>query len=558
MIYEMVFSRVNDLQTAWQDLHNGAQALATALVNNPAQASFNNWATEINTLITGPRGLIQTQIPTLEIQRGQGAQGIPGLLAITQSILVGTNTGLATVIAMSAQQALPTLLISQNGQVQATARIVQGQLDHLRQIIARGLQEIVDVATAQGGLANLAGIRSSVDDISTYPVLTQELGYTEAPSFPSPSAPSAAPLSQTVQRALIEVLGRRPRLSDTKSFVAALKQSFTSEEVDGYTVYKWIPHGAIGQTDLGATLTGAQASLYQRAKVALDNALPLLDKLSPLRADFDPQEVEAVRAIVHTELIELVNELGMEGGPRVQRVDDLFDLLIDPLSPPRPTPRPRLGFITIDNGLNILDPANTPLLQELGSGEVGRLGDVFGLTRNRVNTIEEEQNLTDFVILRDYLDSLYVSWLTFRPSFLGQADNYFGTQLVWLQRALSVAAEQVSEVTFAMNSVFLGSAERQTVRIDFPTPTPPMFLEDLLSWVQTYAAEEGPRIIQDAGKRGARTIIPTLERLRDLVRNANFSGRIRHPSANHPRVRRTLTELETQLDQAARLAGTIR
>jgi hypothetical protein len=542
MIYEMVFDRVNDLQARWTDLSTVAQALSAALVNNPVpQGIFNNWANQIGqNTIPG----ISVQLPTLQVYRAQGSPGVPGLLATMQTIFVASNTDLNILISQ-VPAALQPLLTSADGQIRVAARIVQERLDDLRQQIAQGLQEIVEITTVQGGLANLAGIRGSVNDISTYPVLTQELGAMGASSFPTSSVPGITPLSQMVQKALIEVLGRRPRLQDPKSFVAALNQSFTCKETEGRMVCTWTPRGAVGQTELGATITGAQASLYQRAKVTLDNALPLLDQLKPLRSNADTEEVDAVRAIVRTESIEMVNELGREGGPRAQRVDDLFELLL------------HRDFEVLDGG-SIFAPANAALLAAFGAGEVGRLGDVFGLTRDHVNTIEEEQNLTNYVIWLDYLNSLETSWQRFRPSFLGQTDTYFGTQLVLLQRALSVVAEQTSEVTFAMDSVFLGPAERQTVRIDFPAPTPPMSVEELLSWVQTYASEESTRIIQDGGKKGAQRIVPTLERLRNLVRSANTDGRIRHPAAQHLRIRRTLTELESQLDQAAHLAGTIR
>ena len=119
-----------------------------------------------------------------------------------------------------------------------------------------------------------------------------------------------------------------------------------------------------------------------------------------------------------------------------------------------------------------------------------------------------------------------------------------------------MVAEQVDEVEFAMDSVFLGPAERLTVRIDFPAAVaPPMVVDDLLSWVRTLASEEGPRIIQDGGRAGARAVVPTLDRLRNLTQSVN--GRIRHPGARHPRVQRTLEELGLQLERAAQLAGTI-
>jgi hypothetical protein len=116
--------------------------------------------------------------------------------------------------------------------------------------------------------------------------------------------------------------------------------------------------------------------------------------------------------------------------------------------------------------------------------------------------------------------------------------------------------ESVAEVSFAMDSVFLGPAERLTVRIDFPTNVaPPMYVADLLTWIEIFASGEGTQIIQEGGKIGVRNIVQPLQRLRDLVRNTD--GRIRHPGARHPRVRRTLEELGSQLAETARLAATL-
>jgi hypothetical protein len=350
-------------------------------------------------------------------------------------------------------------------------------------------------------------------------------------------------LGVTVQRTIADVLGRVPRAEDPKSFVAALNASFKCEVFEGRTVCTYQPRGYIGTSELGGAITGAQASLYLRAQATLDDALPLLERLEALRPDADQVEMEAVRSIVRDEFRELVKEMGLEGGPRVQRVDDLFDLLL------------HRTYNCIENNLSINDPANAALFAAFGFGEYGRLGDVFGLTRDRVNIISEEQNLTNYLIVGDYLRALETSWLTFRGAFLGGVDNYLGTQLVLLSRTLSVVAESVSEVYYAMNSVFLGPAERKMTRIDFAPGVPPMYVDDLFSWVQAFASDEGPRLIQDGGKRGVERIVPTLDRLRGLVRDSN--GRIRHPGAQHPRVRRTIEELGNQLSDAARLAGTV-
>ncbi len=83
-------------------------------------------------------------------------------------------------------------------------------------------------------------------------------------------------------------------------------------------------------------------------------------------------------------------------------------------------------------------------------------------------------------------------------------------------------------------------------------------MDELLSWVATFAADEGPAVIRDGGKYGVQTsFVPITTTLRDLVRGAI------HP-ANHndlppgyftPRVQRSLKELAAQLDQLLELAS---
>jgi hypothetical protein len=540
MIYETVRKCVDDLNSRWSDLQSAAQNLATLLASVPAQQGIvNGWAATSASQVS----VIQAQLP--------GLNGFPSLIAlisIAQTNIFNPTFAQFTLIrnaALGAGGLLPVLAGSADGRISASAGLVESSIRALEGLCAECMQELAEFTSNEGARANLSGIRGSVDDISTYPVFTQDFSF--GGGSPSLGRGQAAPtsLSLTAQRALSDVLGRRPRLDDPKSFLAALTQSFTCKDVEGHTECTWVQRGAAGLTELGGSITGAQASMYQRAKAAYDNAKPLIDLLTPLRTDPDLETIQAVRSIVSTEFQELVNEMGFEGGPRVSRVNDLLNILLHqnfPLAPPR------TGQIS--------DLANRPFFTAFGAGEIGHLGDQLGMTRDNVNSIEDEQNLTNFLVVRDYVNSLEASWQTFEPSFLGGAENYLGTQLILLQRNLSVIAESVSEVSFAMDSVFLGQAERLTVRIEFPANiAPPMYVADLLTWVETFATGEGTQIIQEGGKIGVRAIVQPLQRLRDLVRNSD--GRIRHPGARHPRVRRTLEELASQLAEAARLAATV-
>jgi hypothetical protein len=414
---------------------------------------------------------------------------------------------------------------------------LRSSLADLRHQIEECLGEILALTSEIGQRASLAGIRNSVDNVATYPVLTQETGIAMVPSSPGAGpAGAGAPIGQIVERELREALAWRPRKSDPSGFVAALTQAFTCTEVEGRTECTWTPRSFAVQADIGA-VTGAQASIYTRAKVALDQSVPLLEGLSPLRSDADDEDVDATRAVVGAQLKELVDELGIQGGPRVQRADVLFELLLG--TPP---------------GTTLTDPAKV-------GGKLGELRDEFGMDREEVNTVEEEQNLTNFLILVDYVNSLKASWDSQRGFFdrVG-SDVFLGTQLLLLSRGLAVLSESVQETYLAMDSVFMGAAERQTTELLFDDDSP-MFVADLLDWVGRFASEEAPRLIRDGGKAGVSAFFPTIDRLRQLVRAALLRA---HGGAQSPdrlpggyrttRVQRAVEELAGQLDETARLA----
>jgi hypothetical protein len=362
------------------------------------------------------------------------------------------------------------------------------------------------------GVPARGSIPEAVDDIAAYMPTSQEVAGPVA--RPRPYGVPGIPFSleQIVDGAMMEVVGRKVIRDDPKAFRESLDRAFVIERVNDKRKIRWVPRVYVVQTELGGAITGAQASLYRRAKAALDDALPLLDGLEPLTPSPDEQEIEAIRAIVRTEFTELVNELGLEGGPRPRRVDDIFSLLVDRL---------------------------------------GRLEQTFGLDPDNVITVDEEQNLTDFLVIQDYVIGLQTTWEKFRDQFAGT--KFLGTQLVLLERALSSVSESVEETYRVMDSVFLGPAERQTVRIEFTQPLPgesepppPMFVEELLSWVSRFATVEGPTLIQDGGKRGVEAIGEIGDLLQQLVLAASEAD-VPHVGFSRKRVRRSLRDLHTQI-----------
>src|SRR5262245_9174760 len=277
--------------------------------------------------------------------------------------------------------------------------------------------------------------------------------------------------------------------------------------------------------------------IYARTKNALEQILPLLAGLTSLDpSKYPPQDLEAIRTVVTTELTELVDELKVPGGPRIQRVNDLFSLLLGPGT----------GQIS--------DP-------DLVQGQLGTLRERFALTVDEVNTLEEERIATNFRVVVEQVMALRTSWDSDRRLLSRTSPkSSLGTILILLSRSLDAVGESVDDLNFALDSVFVDAAQRQVIEIPIRNE-PPILLSDLLDWVVRASRDEGPRLIQDAGKDGVFAFAPVLRRLRNLVRDTRqlaTGGGGLPAGLRTPRVVRALDVLVKQLDDAAGLASSVR
>jgi hypothetical protein len=375
-----------------------------------------------------------------------------------------------------------------------------------------------------------------VDDLAAYPVLTSESGGAGGSLAGGVGSYAGGTTTGHVQRtvdlAVRQVLGRLPKYTDPTAFTAALTATFDLQTRQGNTLAVWRPRGFVGQTELGGSVTGAQASLYARAADALSAAIPVLHGLTALRPDADVQEMDAARAVVESQFNAVVAELGTPGGPRGDRVDSLFRVLLED------------DVVGIDN-------------ITVEEGMLGYLASVFGLQQGQVNTIEEEQVFSNFLLLRDYIRTIQTSWDDFQETFAGRD---LGTRLVLLSNALQVVAEAVDEVSAALDSVFVGSAERTVAR--FSTgPSTSMLVSELLTWISAFATQEAPELVQQAGRRGMGPVQSTGTQLIGLV--ARLATAITADPGlpagmRHPRVRHPLEELRTYLGQVVQLAADVR
>jgi hypothetical protein len=373
------------------------------------------------------------------------------------------------------------------------------------------------------------------------PILVEDLA-----SLRPDGAPGAGP-APTVERAMREVLGASIKAHDGAAFIAALERSFTIADPaamngraptgtvlpatgDG-RVWTWSPRGFALQADLGA-LAGAQASLYRRAQQALEESLPLLTGLEPLIPYDDKEAVAAAREVVRSELERVVEELAREGGPSVGLVDQLLTSLV--------------GQAPALNAQRI--PADAV------GGHLGDLRERFGLDRQLVNTIDEEQNFTNFLVLADYITGLWADWGNERGAFTGAGGPpFFGTQLVLISRELQVASESVREVYAALDAVLIGESERATLRRRVGTAD--VYLGSLLEWTDRFLTVDARHLIETAGRDGALSLEATLQTLSAQVAAfAAVANPAAPPAAGIPQLFRnvvvhsTLTALQGSLD----------
>jgi hypothetical protein len=370
--------------------------------------------------------------------------------------------------------------------------------------------------TGGGGTQQLSldiqSVLNELQNIGSFPV--PGTSYSQPSGYGGGGGGGATSLQRTVELAIQGVLGRLPKRGDHRSFVAALNMSFTYKETEtGRRQIEWTPRSYAGQTDLGGGVTGAQASLVTFAQSAYDNSVPLLDGLYSL-VDADEQEVNAASAILRSTWTEFINELGKEGGPRAARANALIDSLVNdtvvsPLDGKKGGRITRLGIL-----IGVIDRDANGKLRDSGNAEITLPTQRPRITRVNVVTNEEEVNLTNFIALRDYIFAVQAAWRSYHENFFQQD---LGTGLVLLSRLLSVIAEAVDEVYSSLDSVFVGPAERMTIRVKLTGNRQDMSLEELLQWVQSFAMDEAPVLIQEGGRWGVEAIMPTATLLRNLV-----------------------------------------
>jgi hypothetical protein len=412
--------------------------------------------------------------------------------------------------------------------------------------------DFVMIARQVGGGGPIGRLTRDIEDAISYPILTEEVGYPPAvTSRPGvgggrPSGGGAGQgLGQVASNAIGAALGWKLNSSDAKGFVGALTQSFTLTEVEGRMESKWNPRSYTVQTDLAGGITGAQASLYTRAKVAQDNCLPLLDGLYALNPTADPEYVTALRDMAKSQIVEIVKQFGVVP-PSILRVNTYFKILLG------------------DQKLKFNAEPRVECDPDKIRGTLGSIRDIYGIffmQNNRdnpfSNSVDDETDITNFRVISDYMTGLLQSWLANGRYFMltpSRLPAFLGTQLILISRQLGVIAETVNEVRFVLDSVFIGSNERQTLLLEFDDTRelPAMYLEDVLSEIEGSVTDELPRLIKDGGRIAINNnLLPVVQTLMNMIQGAKEPQNLDAlpDGFRTARVRHALDDLSDQLTQ---------
>ncbi len=412
------------------------------------------------------------------------------------------------------------------------------------------------------GTGPVARMTRDVEDAISYPILTEEVSYPPAvTSRPGPGAGGGVPfggvsgqgLGEIASRAIGSALGWKPNPSDAKGFIGALTQSFDLKEVEGHIESKWNARSYTVQTDLSGVISGAQASLYTRAKVAQDNCLPLLDGLYPLNPTADPEYVTALRDMAKSQIVEIVKQFGVVP-PSILRVNTYFTILLGN----------RVSSGTSSSGFRVIPESGVITDPDQIGGTLGSLRDIYGIFFQQnnqdnpfSNSVDDEADITNFRVISDYMTGLLQSWLANYQYFMLSPSSlpaFLGTQLVLISRQLGVIAETVNEVRFALDSVFIGPNERQTLLLVFQDAfgLPAMYLEDVLVEIETSVSDELPRLIKDGGRLAINNnLLPVVQTLMNLIQGTKDPQNIDAvpDGFSTARVRHALDDLSDQMTQ---------
>jgi hypothetical protein len=332
--------------------------------------------------------------------------------------------------------------------------------------------------------------------------------------------------------------------------LAALDRNFQQVVDDGVTNWVWRPRSYAVQSDIGAGVTGEQASLARLAASVGEEIVPLVSGLTPLVPEntVNPDEIEAARAIFTESWPAFVSEVGADGGPRIPRATQLLQDAATQL-------------VTLGILIGVYKPGVTLEDTDLkGTEFVPFTTNTWPVPdrKNGVVTGDDEENYTNFVIAAGRIRLVIAQFQALFVPAQALGDRGFLVSL--LQRALDATGEAADAVYAALDSVNLGEDERRLIYLD-PGNLASLTVEDVVSWAAGFPEQEAAPLLQDAGNVGANSIKQRAQAIAQafgpLVLNGNEPPSAWPLGISHPRVQAASAILQGALQDVIAQAGNL-
>ena len=392
----------------------------------------------------------------------------------------------------------------------------------------------------------------------------------------SSSSNDASSMERVVQRAFNQVLGGATGRGPN-SFMNALNGAFptiaTSEgqqvaftparsvvslyrsdgSTNGANPMNGYRTGTTSADGYAGTISARQANLYRQASVIAGDALRVLNGLTPFVPEAESDQVDALRALISSEINSLVEEFGRVDEPRNERVLAYF------------------------SALN---------LHVRGFGRRAFLDDP-----ERAASVDDETQVAGFELLKSYARGLREAWNTFFNVDRSSKSFSLSERVERANILLPIVAQVNVDFEAAMDSVGFTESERRSLAAkfntlsgfnvspllqfkgdldiaqsgSFATSLPDITVYDLTEWVDRFANLEGPGMLAESGLYGLDFVTDQADRLfwviapviaileTDEVDLASDSSSLEQSLSNE-RVRFSLNNLLVQLNTLADLS----
>lgn len=307
----------------------------------------------------------------------------------------------------------------------------------------------------------------------------------------SSASGEAGSMERQVERAIVQVLGRSPG-GGAQSFINALNSTFPTIPTPEGQQVTFTPtrsmislyrpgangDGAYAIDGFAGTISARQANLHRQAAVIAGDALRVLNGLTPFVPEAEPDQVEALRALIRSEINTLVEEFGRVDEPREDRVLAYF------------------------SSLKI---------------HVGKFGRRSFLDRPQLAaTVDDEAKVAGFELLKSYTNALRDAWeIFFNIDRVSPKAFSISERVERANILLPIVAQANTDFEASMDSVGFTENERHSMATKFNAPEvlaltagdldgllSDITIYDLNEWLDRFANLEGPRILTDSGQYG--------------------------------------------------------